>query len=284
MSTSLPALNPHATHPNSLLAVVRSMSRNRQLIVQMTRREIVGRYKGSVFGLTWSFFNPVFMLAIYTFVFSEIFKSRWTGAGAEESKTQFAVVLFVGMIVLGLFNEVLNRASGLIVNNANYVKKVVFPIELLPVIAVATTLFHSLISLGVLLVAFLAFNGYLNWTLVFVPLVLLPLVILSTGLAWILASLGVFLRDVGQTISIFTTVLMFLSPVFYPVTAVPDRFRPFILANPLTFIIEQAREVLIWGHLPDFAGLAVYTIVAFGVAWIGFAWFQFTRKGFADVL
>lgn len=284
MSTSLPALNPHATHPNSLLAVVRSMSRNRQLIVQMTRREIVGRYKGSVFGLTWSFFNPVFMLAIYTFVFSEIFKSRWTGAGAEESKTQFAVVLFVGMIVLGLFNEVLNRASGLIVNNANYVKKVVFPIELLPVIAVATTLFHSLISLAVLLVAFLAFNGYLNWTLVFVPLVLLPLVILSTGLAWILASLGVFLRDVGQTISIFTTVLMFLSPVFYPVTAVPDRFRPFILANPLTFIIEQAREVLIWGHLPDFAGLAVYTIVAFGVAWIGFAWFQFTRKGFADVL
>ena len=284
MSTSLQALNPHAAHPSSLFAVVRSMSRNRQLVAQMTRREIVGRYKGSVFGLTWSFFNPVFMLAIYTFVFSEIFKSRWTGVGAEESKTQFAVVLFVGMIVLGLFNEVLNRASGLIVSNANYVKKVVFPIELLPVIAVATTLFHSLISLGVLLVAFLAFNGYLNWTLVFVPLVLLPLVILSTGLAWILASLGVFLRDVGQTISIFTTVLMFLSPVFYPVTAVPDRFRPFILANPLTFIIEQAREVLIWGHLPDFAGLAVYTIVAFGVAWIGFAWFQFTRKGFADVL
>jgi lipopolysaccharide transport system permease protein len=250
----------------------------------MTRREIVGRYKGSLFGLTWSFFNPVFMLAIYTFVFSEIFKSRWTGAGTEESKTQFAIVLFVGMIVLGLFNEVLNRASGLIVSNANYVKKVVFPIELLPVIAMATTLFHSLISLGVLLVAFLIFNGYLHWTLIFVPLVLLPLVILSTGLAWVLASLGVFLRDVGQTISIFTTVLMFLSPVFYPVTAVPDRFRPFIMANPLTFIIEQARDVLIWGHLPDFAGLAVYTIVALGVAWIGFAWFQFSRKGFADVL
>ena len=148
----------------------------------------------------------------------------------------------------------------------------------------AATLFHSLISLGVLLVAFLTFNGYLHWTLVFAPLVLLPLIILGTGLAWILASLGVFLRDVGQTIGIFTTVLMFLSPVFYPVTAVPDRFRPFILANPLTFIIEQAREVLIWGHLPDFAGLAVYTLGALGVAWMGFAWFQLTRKGFADVL
>jgi len=284
MSTSLQALNPHTAHPTSLLYLTRSMSRNRQIIAQMTRREIVGRYKGSAFGLAWSFFNPVFMLSVYTFVFSEIFKSRWVGPCDDESKTQFAVVLFVGMIVLGLFNEVLNRASSLIVSNANYVKKVVFPIELLPVIAMAATLFHSLISLGVLLVAFLAFNGYLHWTLVFIPLVLLPLIILSTGLAWILASLGVFLRDVGQTISIFTTVLMFLSPVFYPVTAVPDRFRPFILANPLTFIIEQAREVLIWGHLPDFTGLAVYTIVAFGVAWMGFAWFQLTRKGFADVL
>jgi lipopolysaccharide transport system permease protein len=260
------------------------MSRNRQLIAQMTRREIVGRYKGSTFGLAWSFFNPLFMLAVYTFVFSEIFKSRWGGPGGDESKTQFAMVLFVGMIVLGLFNEVLNRASSLIVSNANYVKKVVFPIELLPVIAMAASLFHSLISLGVLLVAFLTFNGYLHWTLVFAPLVLLPLIILGTGLAWILASLGVFLRDVGQTIGIFTTVLMFLSPVFYPVTAVPDRFRPFILANPLTFIIEQAREVLIWGHLPDFAGLAVYTLGALGVAWMGFAWFQLTRKGFADVL
>ena len=284
MSTSMQALNPHAAHPTSLLSLARSMHRNRQIISQMTKREIAGRYKGSVLGLAWSFFNPVFMLAVYTFVFSEIFKSRWAGAGADESKTQFAVVLFVGMIVLGLFNEVLNRASSLITSNANYVKKVVFPIELLPVIAVVTTLFHSAISLGVLLAAFLAFNGYLQWTLIFVPLVLLPLVIMGTGIAWILASLGVFLRDVGQTIGIFTTVLMFLSPVFYPVSAVPDRFRPFIMANPLTFIIEQAREVLIWGHLPDFVGLAVYTFVALGVAWFGYAWFQFTRRGFADVL
>lgn len=284
MSASAPALNPHAAHPTSLPALVRSMGRHRQLIAQMSKREIIGRYKGSALGLAWSFFNPVFMLTIYTFVFSEVFKSRWSGAGADQSKTQFAVLLFVGMIVLGLFTEVLDRAPGLIVGNANYVKKVVFPLELLPVIAMVTTLFHSLVSLGVLLVAFLAFNGYLHWTAVFAPLVLLPLVILATGLAWILASLGVFLRDVGQTIGIFTTVLMFLSPVFYPVTAVPERFRAFIVANPLTFIIEQAREVLVWGHLPDFPGLAVYTLVALGVAWLGLAWFQRTRKGFADVL
>jgi lipopolysaccharide transport system permease protein len=145
-------------------------------------------------------------------------------------------------------------------------------------------LFHSFISLGVLLAAFSLFNGYLQWTVVFIPLVLLPLVILTMGLAWMLASLGVFLRDVGQTIGIFTTVLMFLSPVFYPITAVPERFRQFIMANPLTFIIEQAREVLIWGHLPNWAGLGAYTLVAAAITWAGYAWFQKTRKGFADVL
>jgi lipopolysaccharide transport system permease protein len=276
--------NPHARQPTSLVALARSLWRNRQLIIQMTKREVVGRYKGSVMGLAWSFFSPVFMLIVYTFVFSEIFKARWGGIGGDDSKTQFAVILFVGMIVLNLFSEVLNRAPGLILSNANYVKKVVFPIEILPVIAMGAALFHSLISLGVLLAAFVLFNGYLHWTAIFVPLVLLPLVILTTGLGWMLASLGVFLRDVGQTISIITTVLMFLSPVFYPITAVPERFRPIIMANPLTFIIEQAREVLIWGHVPNWLGLGTYTLVAAVVAWAGYVWFQKTRKGFADVL
>jgi lipopolysaccharide transport system permease protein len=145
-------------------------------------------------------------------------------------------------------------------------------------------LFHSLISLGVLLVAFVLFNGYLHWTAIFTPLVLLPLVILILGLAWMLASLGVFLRDVGQTIGLITMVMMFLSPVFYPVTALPEKFRPWIMANPLTFIIEQAREVLIWGHLPNWVGLGLYTSAAILVAWTGYIWFQKTRKGFADVL
>lgn len=284
MTHSSTTINPHAAHPTSLVALAKSLWRNRQLIVQMTRREVVGRYKGSVMGLAWSFFNPVFMLVVYTFVFSEIFKSRWGGVGGDDSKTQFAVVLFVGLIVLSLFSEVLNRAPGLIISNVNYVKKVVFPIEILPVIAMGAALFHALISLGVLLLAFMLFNGYLQWTVIFIPLILLPLVILSLGLAWTLASLGVFLRDVGQTIALVTTVLMFLAPVFYPVTAVPERFRPFIMANPVTFIIEQAREVLIWGHSPNWLGLGIYTVAATVVAWAGYAWFQKTRKGFADVL
>lgn len=272
-----------AAQPTSLVALGKSLWRNRQLVVQMTQREVAGRYKGSALGLAWSFFNPVVMLAVYTFVFSVVFKARW-GLGGEESKTQFAVTLFVGMIVHGLWAEVLNRAPGLILANVNYVKKVVFPLEILPVISMGTALFHGLVSLGVLLMALALFNGQLHWTAIFAPLVMLPLVILALGAAWMLASLGVFLRDVSQTIGIVTTVMLFLAPVFYPLTALPEEFRPIILANPLTFIIEQAREVLIWGRLPSWTGLGVYTLAATAAAWAGYAWFQKTRKGFADVL
>lgn len=284
MTRSPVAVNPHAAQPTSLRALGGSLWRNRQLIAQMTRREVVGRYKGSVMGLAWSFFNPVLMLAVYTFVFSVIFNARWSGAADGESKTQFALLLFVGMIVMSLFSDVLNRAPSLILSNANYVKKVIFPLEILPVIAMGAALFHSLVSLSVLLVAFALFNGYLHWTVVFAPFVLLPLVILATGLAWVLASLGVFLRDVGQFVGIMTTVLMFLSPVFYPVSAVPEQYRAYIMGNPLTFIMEQAREVLIWGHLPNALGLGVYTLIATAFSWAGYVWFQKTRKGFADVL
>jgi lipopolysaccharide transport system permease protein len=183
-----------------------------------------------------------------------------------------------------LFAEVLNRAPSLVLSNVNYVKKVIFPLEILPVINMGAALFHSLVSLTVLLIAFVIFNGYLHWTVIFIPLVLLPLVILTLGFAWMLASIGVFLRDVGQTIGIVTTVMMFLSPVFFPVTSMPEAYRPLIMANPLTFIIEQSRDVLIWGHTPNLAGLGIYTLVATAVAWSGYAWFQKTRKGFADVL
>lgn len=284
MTQATAVVNPHAAQPTSLTSLMRSLWQHRQLIAQMSRREIVGRYKGSVMGLTWSFFNPVFMLIVYTFVFSEIFKSRWGGIGANGSKTEFAVVLFVGLIVQGLFADLLNRAPGLILTNVSYVKKVVFPLEVLPIVALGATLFHSLVSIIVLLLAYFVFNGYLYWTVLFIPVVLLPMIILTSGLAWVLAGLGVFLRDIGQTIVIVTTVLMFLSPVFYPVSAVPEQFRPFIMLNPLTFIIEQAREVLIWGHLPDWTGLGIYLIVSIFVAWMGYAFFQKTRKGFADVL
>jgi len=276
-------MNPHNTQPISPFALVSSLWRNRGLITQMTQREVLGRYKGSVMGLAWSFFNPILMLSVYTFVFSVVFKSRW-GMTGNESKTQFAVVLFVGMIIHGLFAEVLNRAPSLILSNTNYVKKVVFPLEILPVISMGAALFHSLISLGVLLIAFIIFNGFLHWTVLLVPVVLLPFLVVTLGFAWLLASLGVFIRDMGQVIGIITTVMLFLAPVFYPVSALPEKYRSWVMFNPLTFIIEQAREVLIWGHLPNWMGLGIYTLAAIAVAWVGYAWFQKTRKGFADVL
>jgi lipopolysaccharide transport system permease protein len=127
-------------------------------------------------------------------------------------------------------------------------------------------------------------NGFVHWTAVFIPAVVLPLLVLTLGVAWMLASLGTYLRDVGQTIGLLTTVLMFLAPVFYPIDALPAEFRPFILANPLTFIIEQARAALIWGRPPDWEGLGVYMVAASTVLWAGYAWFQKTRKGFADVI
>ena len=276
-------MNPNANQSASVLFLGKSLFQHRELILQMTKREVVGRYKGSIMGLAWSFFNPILMLTVYSFVFSVVFKARW-GLGDDENRTHFAVVLFVGMIVHGLLAEVLNRAPGLIVGNVNYVKKVVFPLEILPVISMGAALFHSLISLVVLLIAIIILDGNLHWTVVFIPLVLLPLVILTLGLAWMLASLGAFIRDIGQTIGIITTVMLFMAPVFFPLSAMPEKYRPLIMANPLTFIIEQAREVLIFGHMPYWFGLGLYMLVASVVAWAGFAWFQKTRMGFADVL
>jgi lipopolysaccharide transport system permease protein len=280
-------MNPHAAHPTSLRAMLSGLWHNRMLIWQMSKRDVVGRYKGSWMGLLWSFLNPLLMLVVYTFFFAVVFKSRWgvpSATGAEESKTQFAVILFVGMIVHGLFAEVLNRAPTLILSNVNYVKKVIFPLEILPVISMVSALFHSAVSLSVLLMVFIIFNGFVHWTIVFIPLIIIPLVIFTLGLAWILASLGVYARDVGQTIGLAMTVMMFLSPVFYPITSLPVEIQPWILMNPLTFIIEQARAVLIWGQLPNWYGLLKYTILASLIAWLGFIWFQKTRKGFADVL
>ncbi|VEA72760.1 Polysialic acid transport protein kpsM [Serratia rubidaea] len=275
--------NPHRNHQMSPLSLIKDIWGYKQLILQMTKREVIGRYKGSAMGLAWSFLNPLFMLTVYTFVFSVVFKARWS-TGGDESRTQFAVILFVGMIVHGFFAEVLNRAPQIILGNANYVKKVVFPLETLPVIGLFAALFHTVISLIVLSCAFFIFNGYLHLTVVLIPLVFLPLVIFSLGLSWILASLGVYIRDVSQTTLIITTVMMFLSPVFFPITALPEKYHIWIMLNPLTFIIEQARNVLIWGRLPNWEGLALYTFAAMLVAWIGYVFFQKTRKGFADVL
>ena len=275
-------MNPHATASASPVGAVRSLWANRQLIARMGQREIIGRYKGSAMGLAWSFITPLFMLAIYTFVFSVVFQARW--GTSEESKTQFAVVLFAGLIVHTLFSDVINRAPQLVLGNVNYVKKVVFPLEILPVVQLLSATFHALVSVVVLIAAQLVFQGSLPITALLLPVVLLPFLLLTLGLAWCLASLGVFVRDVGQTISLITSVMLFMSPVFFPVQSQPPALQPWMHLNPLTFVIEQVREVVVWGRLPDWRGLAVYSLASIATAWLGFAWFQKTRKGFADVL
>ena len=261
---------------------VASFWRNRSLIKALVQREVVGRYRGSVLGILWSFFNPVVMLIIYTFVFSVVFKARWSGG--SDSKTEFALVLFAGLIVFNLFAECFNRAPSLILSNVNYVKKVVFPLEILPWVALGSALFHTLVSLGVWLIAYIILFGTPHITALLLPLVMLQLLLFIMGLSWGLASLGVYLRDVSQFIGMATTVLMFLSPIFYPVTALPEEYRHLLLFNPLTPAIEQARDVLVWGKVPDVTMLSVTLLGAALIAWLGFAWFQKTRKGFADVL
>lgn len=275
-------MNPHAPQSLQPLAMVASFYKNRELILNLTRREVMGRYRGSAMGLLWSFFNPVFMLIVYTFVFSVVFKARWIGGG--DSKVEFALVLFTGLLVFNLFSEVINQAPSLILNNVNYVKKVIFPLEILPVVALGAALFHMCVSLIVWLIFFLVFFTLPSWTVLQLPLVLIPLVLMTLGLAWLFASLGVYLRDVGQIIGLVTMALMFLSPIFYPVAALPMEYQNIMHFNPLTYIVEDTRNVMIWGKNINWPLWSYWTALSTLIAWLGFAWFQKTRKGFADAI
>lgn len=269
-----------STSPRSMIA---AFWNHQNLTKALIKRAVLARYQGSVLGILWSLLTPILMLSVYTFIFSVVFKARW-GSSVEETKAQFAVILFVGMVVHGFIAETLNSAPGLILGHVNYVKKVIFPLEILSVVSIGTTLFHTLISLIVLFAATLLFNHELHATAFFVPVLLLPLVVLGLGLSWILASLGVYIRDISQTVSLSTTLLLFLSPVFFPVSALPEKYQAYALANPLTFIIEQCRGALIWGQTPDWSGFVIYFAIALVFAWGGYAWFQKTRRGFSDVL
>ncbi len=272
-----------APYPSSLMAATRSIWRHRQLIVELTKRDVIGRYRGSFMGLAWSFVHPLVMLVVYTFVFSVVFKARW-GTGASESHVDFALVLFVGLIVHGIFAESAQRAPSLVLSNVNYVKKIVFPLEILPVVAVGATLFHASVSLAVLLLGMLVTGAPLHPGIVLLPIIMAPLAIAVLGLSWILASLGVFLRDIQQTIGILSTVLMFLSPIFYPASALPASFQGLLALNPLTFVIEQARAVAFLDNPVNWIGWLLYLGCATLVAALGFSWFQRTRRGFADVV
>lgn len=270
------------SNKNTPLEPIRCLLRNFDLVVSLVKRDVIGRYQGSFLGLFWSFVNPLFMLAVYTFVFTVIFKSRW--AGGTDSKIEFALLLFAGLIVFTIFSESVGRAANLIVANANYVKKVVFPLEILPWVNVGAAVFHAAVSFAVWLIVYSVFNGLPKLNVVLLPVILLPLIFIILGFSWFLASLGVFLRDVGQLVNIFITMLMFLSPIFYPASSLPQNYHKLFMLNPLAPTIEQVRNVMYWGTGIDWLSYGVSLIIAVLFSWIGYLWFQKTRTGFADVL
>ena len=252
----------------------------------MIRREVAARYRGSVLGILWSLVTPLLMLAVYTFVFGTVFSGRgWATIEAGAGTASFALILFSGLIPFALFSEVVGKAPGLVVGNRNFVKKVVFPIEILPMVRTGTALVQFGISFVVLLV-FLAGSGAgVPPTAIWLPVVVAPFVMLTLGLAWALAALGVYLRDIEQVLPPILSGTLFLSAIFYPLSALPDAARIALLyGNPLVFPIEQIRRVAIYGLPPEWTGLAAYALVATAVARGGHLLFHKMRRGFADVL
>jgi lipopolysaccharide transport system permease protein len=272
----LEALNP--------LAMLRRLWGHRELIRQLTAREVAQRYRGSYLGLLWSLLTPALLLAMYTFVFSVILKARWDAGRASDSVGGYALTLFAGLIPFNVFAEVVNRAPHLILSVTNYVKKVVFPLEILPIVALGSAVVHSLIGFGILLIAHLIVLGAPPLTALWLPLAYAPLILLSLGLAWFLASLGVYVRDIGQGIGLMVQILLFLSPILYPLSRIPESLRPAFNLNPMATIVEGFRRVLLWGQGLPWAGWGVWTAATAVLALLGYGWFMKTKKGFADVM
>jgi lipopolysaccharide transport system permease protein len=258
--------------------------KHRELWWRLTEREVLGRYRGSALGIGWSFITPLAMLAVYTFVFSQVFKARWGDLNTDSGTLGFAINLFTGLIVFNLFAECANRAPGLILANPNYVKKVVFPLEVLGSVSLGTAGFHAFTSLIVLISFQLAAFRSLPVTILWLPLVWLPLILISLATTWILSSLGVFLRDIGQVVGLGLNVLMFLSPVFFPISALPPRMLPVLKLNPLAHVIEQTRMVAIAGEGPSLRYLVIGILLGAVACEISFRGFQKAKRAFADVL
>lgn len=263
-------------------ALVTAFGRHRSLAWEMTKRDVLGRYRGASLGLIWSLVTPVAMLIVYTLAFGGVMKAKWPEAAGDA--TSFALILFAGLIVHAFFSEVFVRAPGLVLNNPNYVTKIIFPLEVLPWPLLFSALFHMAMNFAVLAVFLLLYNGYVYWTILLLPVVLLPFAIMMVGIAWGLSALSVYFRDVSQMTGPIAAAMLFLSSAIVPLDSVPESYRLVFELNPLTFIIDQAREVAIWGRFPDWTGLLSYSAVSLMVAFAGGLFFHKTRRGFADVL
>lgn len=253
----------------------------RSMVVELSKREVLGRYRGALLGVVWSVLAPFVMLGVYSIAFGHILKSRWPGV---DSTSEFVLIIFVGLITHGFLAECLNRAPMLVTSNPAYVKRVVFPLEILPWPLVIASAFHFLANLLVLAIGLLVVHGAIPLTFLLAPLVFLPMAIVALGFAWWLGALSVYFRDIGQMMPVVTTAMLFISSTIMPVGLVPTQYQIYFKMNPITLIVDQLRIVTLQGGLPDWTALAVYCALAIVFALSGFAWFQKARTGFADVL
>ena len=260
-----------------------ALLRQRHLLWRLSEREVIGRYRGSLLGWGWSFLNPLLMLAVYGFVFSQVFQSRWE-QGSGQGTLSFAINLFAGLMVFNLVAECANKAPTLILENSNYVTKVVFPLEILAGVTVAAATFHAFTSVSILALFQLIGNGSVPLTTLWLPLVWVPLILGCLGLTWLLSALGVFLRDINQVVNVMVSMLMFLSAVFYPVSALPPGWQPLLSLNPVVPIIEETRRICVTGLPPHALYLLLGIPIGLLICELGFRGFEKSRRGFADVL
>lgn len=265
-------------HLNPLLIVL-LIARNRYLLIQLIKRDVLLRYRGAYFGLLWMFLNPLVMLGIFAFVFSQIFQVRWP---AQAGGIPFALNLYCGLIAFNIFAETVSRAPTAVRDYPSYVKKIVFPVEILPVVPLGAALIHAVFNTAILAAA-LAWTGHLHSNALLFPVLLLPMLLFGLGLAWFLAAWGVFIKDMSQIVPIFVQMLMFLSPVFYPTQAVPEALRPFYTHNPLGSVIEALRAALA-GTAIDWNSWGIALALALVAFLLGHAFFHHSRDEFADAL
>lgn len=266
---------------NHPIQVFSMLWRHYDLILQLVKRDILMRYRGSFAGLLWLILAPLLMLGLYTLVFGIFMQVRWPGV---TNNLMYSLLIYVGLIVLNFFSECLSRSPTIITYNSNFVKKVVFPLEIYPWVIIGSALFHMIISLLVLTVFCLLLLGKIHITILLFPILFAPLILITLGISWFLCSAGVFIRDIAHLMVFIMQVIMYLSPVFYSITMLPEIFQRVLLINPLTFIIEQARNIIVFGNLPQWTGVGIYFLISILVAYLGFLVFQKTRGGFADVL
>jgi lipopolysaccharide transport system permease protein len=255
----------------------------RYLIVKYLQRQVSRRYRGSVLGIFWSLVTPLAMLSVYLFVFGFIFKSRFN-ITENETATDFGLALFCGLNLYNLCSEVISRSPTLILGHPNLVKKIVFPLETLPVVQTLDSLLHCVIGFIPLLVAFIIFRGTIPWSFIFLPLFLIPLTLFSVGCSLILSALGVFIRDIDALMEPLLTILMFGSAVFYPIGRIPLPFRQVIELNPLALVIENARLSMIWGAPPNLVLLLALSLLALLFVMVASTFFEKAKPAFADVL